>query len=87
MEHMKQWPCGLVVKALNCQSSGAVFKVIGCFQARLSLSFFQGQSNEYQEFLENLWEDNLIFCCTDPNPNFWQIKIIILILHTNIFLF
>ena len=31
---------------------------------------------------------NLIFCCADPtNHNFWQIKIIILISHINIFLF
>ena len=34
-------------------------------------------------------ENNLIFCCTVPaDPNFWQIKlIIILISHTDIFLF
>ena len=36
-----------------------------------------------------LGEEHLIFCCTGPtDPNFWQIKIImILISHINIFLF
>ena len=32
-----------------------------------------------------LGKGNLIFCCKGPtNPNFWQIKIIILISHTNL---
>ena len=35
----------------------------------------------------SLCEDNLIFCCTGPiNLNFWQIKIVVLISHINIFL-
>ena len=35
-----------------------------------------------------LGEGNLIFCCTDlTNPNLWQIKIIILISHTNVSFF
>ena len=34
---------GLVVKALDSQSRGPVFKTTGWFQGRLSLSSFQGQ--------------------------------------------
>ena len=41
---------GLVVKALNSQSRDPVFKTTAWLQDRFSLSFFQDQSNEYQEF-------------------------------------
>ena len=34
---------GLVVKALDSQSRGPVFKTTGWFQGRLSLSSFQGR--------------------------------------------
>ena len=37
----------LVVKALNFQSRGPVFKTTGWLQGQLSLSSFQGQQNEY----------------------------------------
>ena len=40
---------GLMIKALDSQSRGPVFK------GRLSLSHFRGRSNEYQEFLGNYW--------------------------------
>ena len=41
---------GLVVKVLHSQSKDPMFKTTGWFQARISLSSFQGQRNEYQEF-------------------------------------
>ena len=37
------WSNGLVVKALDSQSKGLVFKTIGWLQGRLSLSSFRGQ--------------------------------------------
>ena len=46
---------GLVLKLLDSQSSAPKFKTTGWFQGRLSLSSFQGQSNEYQEFLGTYW--------------------------------
>ena len=46
---------GLVVKVLDSQSRGPMFKTTGWLQSRLSLSSFQGRSNEYQEFLETKW--------------------------------
>ena len=42
---------GLVVKELDSQSRGPVFKTTGWLQVRLSLSSSRGRSNEYQEFL------------------------------------
>ena len=42
---------GLVVKALNSQSRGFVFKITGWHQNRLSLSSFRGRPNDYQEYL------------------------------------
>ena len=45
----KQWPSGktmsngLVVKALDSQSRGPVFKTAGCLQGRLSLSSSRGR--------------------------------------------
>ena len=41
---------GLVVKLLHSQSKDPMFKTTGWFQARIILSSFQGQRNEYQEF-------------------------------------
>ena len=38
----------LVVKALDSQFRGPVFKTTGWLQGRLSLSSFRGRSNEYQ---------------------------------------
>ena len=46
------WSNGLVVKALDSQSRGPVFKTTEWLQGRLSLSSFQGRQNEYHEFLE-----------------------------------
>ena len=46
---------GLVVKALDSQSRGSMFKITGWLQHRLSLSSLRGQSNKYHEFLETLW--------------------------------
>ena len=46
-----QWP--LVVKVLDFQSRGPVFKATGWLQGWLSLSSFRGRWNEYQEFLGN----------------------------------
>ena len=42
---------GLVVKVLDSQSRGPVFKTNGWLQGRLSLSSFLGRWNEYREFL------------------------------------
>ena len=36
------WSDGLVVKSLDSQSRGPVFKTTGWLQGRLSLSFFRG---------------------------------------------
>ena len=49
------WSNGLVVKALDSQSRSPVFKTTGWLQGRLSLSFFRGRWNEYQEFLGTEW--------------------------------
>ena len=51
------WSCGqgvvgLVVRALNSQSSNPWFKTTRWLQGRLSLSFFRGRSNEYQDLPE-----------------------------------
>ena len=37
---------GLMVKALDSQSTSPVFKTPGCLQGRLSFSSFRGRSNE-----------------------------------------
>ena len=42
---------GLVVKALDSQSRGSVFKTTGWLQGRLNLSSFRGRQSEYQELL------------------------------------
>ena len=47
----KRWSNGLVVKALDSQSMGPVFKTTGWLQGRLSLSSFRGRWNEYQQLL------------------------------------
>ena len=49
------WSNGLVVKVLDSQSRGPLFKTTGWPQDLLCLSSFWGQSNEYQEFLETKW--------------------------------
>ena len=41
----------LVVKMLDSQSRGPVFKATGWLQGRLSRSSFRGRQNEYQSFL------------------------------------
>ena len=41
----------LAVRALDSKSWVPVFKTTGWLQGRLSLPYFRGRSNEYQEFL------------------------------------
>ena len=36
------WSNGLMVKVMDSQSRGPVFKTTGCLQGRISLSFFRG---------------------------------------------
>ena len=45
----------LVVKTMDFQSRGSLFKTNGWLQGQLNLSSFRGRSNEYQEFLGTLW--------------------------------
>ena len=44
-----------MVKALDSQFRGPVFKTFGWLQVRLSLQSFWGQSNNYQKFMGTYW--------------------------------
>ena len=50
-EELALWSNGLVVKVLDSDSRGLRFKSTGLLQDWLSLSSFQGRSNEHQEML------------------------------------
>ena len=44
-----------MVRWLESQSRGPMFKTIGWFQGQLSLSFIQGRSNKYQKIPRTYW--------------------------------
>ena len=46
---------GLVVKVLDSQNRGPMFKLTRWLQVRHNFSSFRGRSNEYQEFLGTSW--------------------------------
>ena len=53
--HLNTFPITVVVRAMDSQSRSPGSKTTGWLQGQLSLSFFQGQLNEYQELLRNEW--------------------------------
>ena len=59
------WSNGLVVRALDSQSKGLVFKTTGWLQGWLRFLSFQGHSNEYQELTSgNLVVKGKLYLCS-----------------------